>query len=130
VPWRLTVRAGSQVDRSRFDDLAEALDALERRGREVAESQHGRPVDAKFRRFEPVQQVAARLELAGPQALMPRARAGIDVRGDGSTEAFVGRVRRAVIEEREGENAYSALRRVLAGEATAGSDDSRVPRGS
>jgi hypothetical protein len=113
VPWRLTVRAGSRVNRHRFDDLREALDALERRGREVAESQQGRPVDAKFRRFEPVQQVAARLELAGPQRLVPKVRAGVDVRGDGSAEAFVGRVRRVVVAENKGEDAYSALRRAL-----------------
>jgi hypothetical protein len=113
VPWRLTVRAGSQVDRGRFDDLREALGALERRGREVAQLQDGKPVDAKIRSFEPVQQVAARLELAGPQRLLPRVRAGVDVRGDGSTEAFVGRVRRVGVDERKGEDAYSALRRAL-----------------
>jgi hypothetical protein len=116
VPWRLTVRAGSQVDRGRFDDLLEALDALERRGREVAQLQDGKPVDAKIRRFEPVQQVAARLELAGPQLVLPRVRAGVDVHGDGSTEAFVGRVRRVVVDERKGEDAYSALRRALRGD--------------
>jgi uncharacterized metal-binding protein YceD (DUF177 family) len=115
VPWRLTVRAGSQFDRARFDELAGALDELERRGRDVAQSQQGRPVDAKFRRFEPVQQVAARLEVAGPQLLLPRVRAGVDVRGDGSTEAFLGRVRRVVVVERDGEDAYTALRRALKG---------------
>jgi hypothetical protein len=102
------------VERSGFDDLREALDALERHGRELARSAPRGAVDAKIRRFEPVQQVVARLEVAGPQQLMPRARAGVDVRGDGSTEAFLGRVRRAVIAQRDGEDAYAALRRALA----------------
>ena len=116
MPWRLTVRSGPKVDRERFDELGPALDALERRGRELAESAPRGAIDTKIRQFDPVQQVVARLELAGPQTLMPRARAGVDIRGDGSTEAFVGWVRRAVIEQRGGEDAFAALRRVLEGQ--------------
>jgi hypothetical protein len=113
VPWRLTVRSGPRVDKHRFGELDPALDALERRGRELAETAPRGKIDAKIREFEPVQQVVARLEVSGPQTLMPRAHAGVDVRGDGSTEAYVGRVRRAVIEQRPGEDAFAALRRAL-----------------
>jgi hypothetical protein len=56
-----------------------------------------------------VQIVVARLELAGPSRL----RAGVDVRGDGSSEAFTGRVRRRVVDHQAGESAYDALRRAL-----------------
>lgn len=62
-----------------------------------------------MRRFEPVQRVLARLELAGPDRL----RAGIDVRGDGSVEGYTGRFRRRLVEERGDETAYAALRRAL-----------------
>ena len=113
MPWRLTVRSGPRVDKDRFDELDPALEALERRGRELAKTAPRGKIDAKIREFEPVQQVVARLEVSGPQTLIPRAHAGVDVRGDGSTEAYVGRVRRAVIDQRPGEDAFAALRRVL-----------------
>lgn len=98
------------MERSRFDELGEALAALERRGEELQESADARGVDLKMgRRFEPVQQVVARLELAGPRRL----RAGVDVRGDGSAEAWTGRVRRRLIEQLPRESPYEALRRSL-----------------
>jgi hypothetical protein len=113
VPWRLTVRIGPRVQRSRFERLDEALEALERRAGELAREAPRDALDVRFKRYEPIQQVAARIELAGPQRLLPSVRAGLDVRGDGSTEAYLGRVRRQVIEPQDGENAYGALRRAL-----------------
>jgi hypothetical protein len=115
VRWKLTVRFGPRVERARFPAFDEALQALERRGRELSESAPRKPVDVQIKRFEPVQQVFARLELAGPERLLPKVRAGVDVRGDGSTEAYLGRVRREVVEQRGGETAYEALRRALQG---------------
>ncbi|HWE10141.1 MAG TPA: hypothetical protein VG325_12370 [Solirubrobacteraceae bacterium] len=112
--WKLTERAGPRVQRASFDDLTQALEALEARGRELSQSAPGEALDAKFRRFEPEQRVIARLELAGPERLVPSVRAGVDVRGDGSVEAFRGRVRREVVSPRRGESAYGALRRALA----------------
>ena len=112
--WKLTERAGPKVRRSSFDNVERALDALESRGRELAQSAPGEAVDVRFKRFEPQQRVVARLELAGPERFVPSVRAGVDVRGDGSVEAFRGRVRREVITEQGGESPYAALRRVLA----------------
>jgi hypothetical protein len=101
------------VTRDRFDDLDDALRALRARAQDLSRAAPRRAVDAKIRRFDPVQQVSARLELAGPERLSPTVQAGVDVRGDGSTEAFLGRVRRRVIEERGGEDTYQALGRAV-----------------
>jgi hypothetical protein len=122
VPWKLTVRAGPRVERRRFDGLETALDAAERRGVELARDAPRGAVDVKLKRFEPVQQVVARIELAGPQRFVPSVRAGIDVRGDGSSEAYVGRVRRQLVDSQRGESAWAALRRVLSARCHAGSE--------
>jgi hypothetical protein len=109
-PYTLTVRAGARVRKSQYWDLSEALSELEREGRELENGAHARPEGGTIiRKLEPVQIVAARLELSGPRRL----RAGIDVRGDGSSEAFKGRLRRTVVEQRDGESAYDALRRAV-----------------
>jgi hypothetical protein len=111
VPYTLTIRRGSEVSRERFDELAEALRAVEEHGRRLESEANAGPVGGTLiRRYEAVQQVVARLELAGPGRL----RAGVDVRGDGSSEAFTGKIRRQLIEQRRGESAYEALRRALA----------------
>ena len=107
------MRAGPRVERRRFDDLEQALEALEARGRELAGAAEGRTIDVKVRTFEPAQQVSARLELAGPERFLPRVRAGIDVRGDGSAEAYVGLIRKQLLEQRKGETPYGALRRAV-----------------
>jgi hypothetical protein len=114
VPWKLTVRAGPRVERERFDRLDDALDAAEARAKQLVREAPRDPVDLRYKRFEPVQQVAARIEIAGPQRLLASVRGGLDVRGDGSTEAYLGRVRRELVKQGKGENAYRALRRALA----------------
>ena len=108
--YTVTIRKGAKVTRERYDDLSAALGAIERLGTEIERTADARPQGGTMmRRLEPVQQVVARLELSGPARL----RAGVDVRGDGSAEAYTGRVRRRLIEQRGRENAYEALRRTV-----------------
>lgn len=107
------MRAGPRVERTGFNDLGSALDALESRAKELAHAAPNKPFDVRYKSYEPVQQVFARIELAGPERLAPSVRAGVDVRGDGSVEAFRGRVRRELVKPRSSETAYAALRRAL-----------------
>jgi hypothetical protein len=110
MPYTLTIRQGPKVTRERYTELDAAVGAVEERGRELERGADAQPVGGSLiRRIEPVQQVLARLELKGPNGL----RAGVDVRGDGSSEAYTGRVRRRLVEQRRGEDAYGALRRAL-----------------
>lgn len=98
------------MERERHDDGDEAFTALEAALRPVAASAHRATAKVFKREIEPVQQVVARGGLAGPGG----ARGGIDVRGDGSTEAWTGRSwRRALVSQEAGEDAFAALRRVL-----------------
>jgi hypothetical protein len=108
--YTITVRTRAKVRKERHPDLEAALAAVERIGAELSDGAAARPAGGTLvRRIEPVQQVIGRIELAGPDRL----RAGIDVRGDGSSEAFTGRLRRSLVEQRRGESAYDALRRAL-----------------
>lgn len=111
--WKLTVRAGPKVKRSTFSEIGDALDELEARARELIATAPGEGFDARFKRFEPSERVVARLELAGPERFVPNVRAGVDVRGDGSAQAYRGRVRREVIAARGSESPFTALRRTL-----------------
>ena len=106
--WRVTVRSGPKVEKLRAATPAEALELLETEARAAAATTRRGRIDARIRTFEPEDQVATRAELRGP-----RVRAGIDVRGDGSVQAWTGRLRREALEPAPGEDAYAALRRLV-----------------
>jgi hypothetical protein len=109
VEYRVVARSGPRVDRLEAGSLDAALELIEARATALAAGPRAAPVDLRYKTFEPVQQVAHRLELSGPKRL----HAGVDVRGDGSVEAWTGRLRRRVVEQEPGESAYAALRRTL-----------------
>jgi hypothetical protein len=108
--YKLTVRRTGATERSRFDSLAAALNALEARLDELLPEARRGPSRALTREFAPVQQVALRGEIAGPGV-----RGGVDVRGDGSAEAFTGRWKRVLVPREPGETAYDALARAFTG---------------
>jgi hypothetical protein len=106
--YKLTVRRRGVTRRERFESLPEALAALEARLDELAPGERRGPERGLAGDIEPVAQVALRGEVAGPGA-----RGGIDVRGDGSAEAYTGRLRRVLVRREPGETAHDALRRAL-----------------
>ena len=112
-------QAGAKVSRSHHASLGEAIDALEARMAELEPAAEREEVRFLSRRIEPADQVAARLELSGPGGWAPTVRGGVDLRGDGSAEAYTGRVRRTIVSRAPGESAAAALRRALGGGAPA-----------
>ncbi|QEC47151.1 hypothetical protein FSW04_05805 [Baekduia soli] len=108
--YRVVVRRRGKTEKTRHDTLEGALDALQARLQELANRQRPHVERAFLREVEPGDQVAVRGELRGPRGL----NAGIDVRGDGSAEAFTGRLSRQVVPREAGEDVYAALRRVAA----------------
>lgn len=113
MPYTVTVRVGPKVTQRRVDALPDAVDLLERELCSLGPAARRAPARALTREIAPVAQVAARGELSGPGRIRPRVRAGADVRGDGSIEAYRGKVRREVVAQERGETAFDALRRVL-----------------
>jgi hypothetical protein len=106
VSWQVVVRTGPRVQKQRAGSLEEALELLETEARVAANTERRGEVDV--RRYSPADQVAVRAELRGPGP-----RAGFDVRGDGSVQAWTGRVRRRLIEPEGDETPYDALRRQM-----------------
>jgi hypothetical protein len=106
--YKLTVRRRGATTRERFASLPEALAALEARLAELAPEERRGRERALSRKLAPVEQVALRGEVAGPSV-----RGGVDMRGDGSAEAFTGRWRRVLVAREAGETACDALRRTL-----------------
>ena len=103
------MRSGPRVEKHRAATRDAALDLAEREARVLANGPRRGTVASIGREYSAQQQVAGRVELAGPGV-----RAGIDVRGDGEAEAWTGRIRRRVVEPRDRETPYDALRRSVA----------------
>ncbi len=115
MPYTVTVRVGPMVTRKRAPTLDDAIDLLELELRSLGPRALRKTAKAFVREVPPAAQVSARGELSGPGRLRPKVRAGADVRGDGSIEAYRGKVQREVVKQQRGESPFDALRRVLEG---------------
>jgi hypothetical protein len=114
--YTVTVRNGPRVTRERCPTVAAAVDLLEERLSSLGAEARRTTAKAFLRELEPGAQVSARGEISGPgDRPLGRLHAGADIRGDGSVEAYRGRVRRELIPREPGETAFDALRRALGG---------------
>ena len=112
--WKLTVRIEAKVEHFGFDDLGAAVTAMRERALEIRAE--GPPKVANvLRKFEPEDQVTARLELSRGGLLRKRA-AGIDVRGDGTFVPYKGGVRREELDPTNHDTPFDLVRETLEGE--------------
>jgi hypothetical protein len=110
----LTVRNGSEVEHSDFDDLAEAVAALRGRALEIRSEGPAKPVRS-LRDFAPEDQVRARLQLSG-RGFLRKPVAGVDVRGDGTFVPFRGGVGRQELDPSDHETPFELVRETLEAE--------------
>jgi hypothetical protein len=106
--WTLTVRNGPQVERLRCDSLGSSIDTMEQRLSELEPNVRRDAVGLFKRQFDAARQVVVRAEIAGPGG-----HGGVDLRGDGSAEAYTGRFRRTLVRLDDQESPYDGLRRAL-----------------
>lgn len=109
--YRLTARQGPNVVREKFEDLDDAVAALERHAKEIRSAG---PLGARklLREYEPEALVAGRIEISTGGFLRRGTEAGVDVMGDGRFVAFAGGMRRTELEPgRDGP--FAAVRRAL-----------------
>jgi hypothetical protein len=85
------------VTHERYDDLDEAIEAVERHAKEIRTA-GPLPERKALRTFEPAKQVAGRVELSTGGLLRRGRTAGVDIMGDGAFVAFEGGMRREHIE--------------------------------
>jgi hypothetical protein len=110
--WKLTVRKGPDVEHSSFEELDAAVAAMRERALEIRSEGPTRPVNS-VRRFEPRQQVLARLQLTGRGRLFSKPTAGVDVRGDGSFLPFAGGVAREELDPTDHDTPFDLVRETL-----------------
>ena len=111
--WRLVVRDGAIVRKSTLVNMESALMELQAETAQAAGRPTAEPVGFVGRDFAPEDLVVMRAQLRGPERFVSKVRCGIDVRGDGTLEPWIGGSKRRQVEPRKREDAWQALRREL-----------------
>jgi hypothetical protein len=101
------------VERESFDDLDEAIAALEAKAKEIR-SAGPLPSRSFVRDFEPGDLVAGRVEISTGGLLRRGQDAGVDVMGDGTFIPFRGGLAREPLEMGDG-SPWAAVRKAMRG---------------
>jgi hypothetical protein len=109
--WKLTVRHGSGVEHSGFEELEGAVAAMRERVLEIRAESPPKKVSG-FKAYEPKDQVQARLQLSG-KGWLRKPVAGIDVRGDGTFVPYQGGMRREELDPSKHETPFDLVRETL-----------------
>jgi hypothetical protein len=109
--WKLTVREGSNVSRTNFDDLDSAITAAREKTAEILTGQPMKAVKA-IRDYEPAQLVRARIEISGKGLISPPT-AGVDIQGDLTLTGFTGGIRRKPLEGDSLREVFREIREAL-----------------
>ena len=109
--FKLTVRRGPQVAREKFEDLGEAVAAMERRVKDIRSEGPLQPKKL-FREYDPGEQVAGRIEISTGGFLRSGQSAGVDVMGDGTLVAYRGGVQREELDPGQ-RGPFEAVRNAL-----------------
>ena len=109
--YKVTVRQGPQVSREKFEDLGEAVAAMERRVKDIRSEGPLKPRKV-FRDYDPGVQVAGRVEISTGGLMRGGQSAGVDVMGDGTLVAYRGGVRREELDPGQ-KGPFEAVRRAL-----------------
>ena len=111
MTYRLTVRQGPNVAKEKFEDLGEAIAAMERRAKDIR-SEGPLAAQKMLREYEPEIQVAGRVEISTGSFLRSGVSAGIDVMGDGTLVAYRGGVKREELDPGQ-KGPFEAVRKAL-----------------
>lgn len=111
MTFKLTVRKGPNVAREKFEDLDEAIAAMERRAKDIR-SEGPLVAQKMLREFEPEIQVAGRVEISTGGFLRSGREAGIDVMGDGTLVAYEGGMHRSELDPGQ-DGPFAAVRKAL-----------------
>lgn len=111
--WKVTVRNGSDVSRSGFDDLDQAIAEARRQTDMIRSEGPMAPVKA-IRDYEPDQLIRARIEISG-KGFLKAPTAGVDIHGDLSLTGFTGGVRREAFATDSEREIFARIREALAG---------------
>lgn len=110
--YEVTIRQGSKVRKVNEPTLDDAMERLRAEAEAISDDASLPAADVFKRTYEPGQRSAGRVEVSAGR--FPRKRvAGVDIKGNGSIVAYVGRIAKNVLDPAPDETPYEAVRKAL-----------------